>query len=116
MLKEFEIQNNMACDGAEAVTAACRFSYDVILMDVRMPEMDGLQATRAIRARGGKLEAVPIIGFTASAFAEDVKACRESGVNDFVAKPARKKVMVEAILRVLSSHAPSAEGDAADHA
>jgi signal transduction histidine kinase/DNA-binding response OmpR family regulator len=109
MLKEFEIQNNMACDGAEAVTAACRFSYDVILMDVRMPEMDGLQATRAIRARGGKLEAVPIIGFTASAFAEDVKACRESGMNDFVAKPARKKVMVEAILRVLSSHAPSAE-------
>jgi signal transduction histidine kinase/DNA-binding response OmpR family regulator len=109
MLKEFEIQNNMACDGAEAVTAACRFSYDVILMDVRMPEMDGLQATRAIRARGGQLEAVPIIGFTASAFAEDVKACRESGMNDFVAKPARKKVMVEAILRVLSSHAPSAE-------
>src|SRR5450759_2961986 len=71
MLKEFEVQNNMACDGVEAVTAACSFSYDVILMDVRMPEMDGLQATRTIRARAGRLQTVPIIAFTASAFAED---------------------------------------------
>jgi signal transduction histidine kinase/DNA-binding response OmpR family regulator len=113
MLKEFEVQNNMACDGVEAITAASSFSYDVILMDIRMPEMDGLQATRTIRARGGRLQTVPIIAFTANAFAEDVEACHEAGMNDLVVKPVRKKVMVEAILRVLSSHTTAADTDPA---
>jgi CheY-like chemotaxis protein/HPt (histidine-containing phosphotransfer) domain-containing protein/anti-sigma regulatory factor (Ser/Thr protein kinase) len=111
MLKDFEVQSNMACDGAEAVTAASNFNYDVILMDVRMPEMDGLEATRAIRSRGGQLKTVPIIAFTANAFAEDVKACHEVGMNDFVVKPVRKKVMVEAILRVLVSRVPAVDMD-----
>ena len=113
MLKEFEVQNNMACDGVEAITASSSFSYDVILMDIRMPEMDGLQATRTIRARGGRLQTVPIIAFTANAFAEDVEACHEAGMNDLVVKPVRKKVMVEAILRVLSSHTTAADTDPA---
>jgi CheY-like chemotaxis protein/HPt (histidine-containing phosphotransfer) domain-containing protein len=106
MLKDFEIQTDTACDGAEAVTAATRFSYDLILMDVRMPEMDGLQATRVIRAREERLPAVPIIAFTANAFPEDIKACHEAGMNDFVVKPARKRAMVEAILRVLPEPKP----------
>ena len=101
MLKDFDIQTDTACDGAEAVTAANRFKYDLILMDVRMPEMDGFQATRTIRARGGRLSLLPIIAFTANAFPEDVKACQDAGMNDFVVKPARKKALVEAILRVL---------------
>jgi signal transduction histidine kinase/DNA-binding response OmpR family regulator len=101
MLKDFDIQTDMACDGAEAVTAADRFNYDLILMDVRMPEMDGFQATRIIRAHGKRQPGLPIIAFTANAFQEDVKACREAGMNDFVVKPVRKKALVEAILRVL---------------
>jgi hypothetical protein len=108
MLKDFEIQTDTACDGAEAVTAANRFHFDLILMDVRMPEMDGLQATRVIRSRGER-PAVPIIAFTANAFPEDIAACREAGMNDFVVKPARKKAMVEAILRALPE---PAAGDA----
>ncbi|NEW93933.1 hybrid sensor histidine kinase/response regulator [Rhodopseudomonas sp. BR0M22] len=108
MLGEFRVQTNTACDGTEAVTAATRFSYDVILMDVRMPEMDGLDATRAIRAHGGALAAVPIIAFTANAFAEDAAACRAAGMNDHVAKPVRKKALVEAILRALPPLSPSA--------
>jgi signal transduction histidine kinase/DNA-binding response OmpR family regulator len=107
MLKDFDIQTDTACDGAEAVTAANRFNYDLILMDVRMPEMDGLQATRVIRARGERLPTVPIIAFTANAFPEDLTACREAGMNDFVVKPARKRAMVEAILRVLPEPAPA---------
>jgi signal transduction histidine kinase/DNA-binding NarL/FixJ family response regulator/HPt (histidine-containing phosphotransfer) domain-containing protein len=107
MLKDFDIQTDTACDGAEAVTAANRFKYDLILMDVRMPEMDGFQATRTIRARGGRLALLPIIAFTANAFPEDVKACHDAGMNDFVVKPARKKALVEAILRVLP--APSTD-------
>ncbi|NEW90196.1 response regulator, partial [Rhodopseudomonas sp. WA056] len=101
MLGEFRVQTNTACDGTEAVTAATRFSYDVVLMDVRMPEMDGLDATRVIRAQGGPLAAVPIIAFTANAFAEDAAACRAAGMNDHVAKPVRKKALIDAILRAL---------------
>jgi hypothetical protein len=101
MIQSFDIQTDTACDGVEAVTAADRFNYDLILMDVRMPEMDGLQATRVIRARGKQRSQLPIIAFTANAFSEDIEACREAGMNDFVVKPARKKAMVEAILRVL---------------
>ncbi len=124
MLKDFDIQTDTACDGAEAVTAASRFNYDLILMDVRMPEMDGFQATRAIRARGERRSTVPIIAFTANAFMEDIRACREAGMDDFVVKPARKKALVEAILRVLPArdlpsiaHAPSlAPADTAEAA
>ncbi|WP_041802070.1 hybrid sensor histidine kinase/response regulator [Rhodopseudomonas palustris] len=101
MLQDFPTQTNTASDGNEAVTAATRFSYDVILMDVRMPEMDGLEATRAIRACDGSMQGAPIIAFTANAFAEDAIACREAGMNDFVSKPVRKKALIEAILRVL---------------
>ncbi|WP_322516070.1 ATP-binding protein [Rhodopseudomonas palustris] len=111
MLGEFEIQSDTACDGAEAVTAATRFSYDAILMDMRMPEMDGLEATRAIRAKGGRLATVPIIAFTANAFIEDEKACREAGMNDHIAKPVRKNVLVGAILRALPPlSSPTASG------
>ena len=101
MLKEFDVQINMACNGIEAVAAASSFPYDVILMDMRMPEMDGLQATRAIRAQGGRLATIPIIAFTANAFPEDMQACQEAGMNDFVAKPVRKKVLIETMARVL---------------
>jgi signal transduction histidine kinase/DNA-binding NarL/FixJ family response regulator/HPt (histidine-containing phosphotransfer) domain-containing protein len=114
MLKDFDIQTDTACDGAEAVTAANRFNYDLILMDVRMPEMDGFQATRTIRARGERRSTVPIIAFTANAFMEDIRACRDAGMNDFVVKPARKKALVEAILRVLPTPSPALEAAAED--
>jgi hypothetical protein len=109
MLKDFDVQTDTACDGAEAVTAANRFNYDLILMDVRMPEMDRLQATRAIRARGERLSTVSIIAFTANAFPEDLAACRDAGMNDFLVKPARKRAMVEAILRVLPEPATTTD-------
>lgn len=99
MLQEFSVHTTMACDGAEAVAAASRCAYDLILMDMRMPEMDGLQATRAIRTRQGPSAAAPIIAFTANAFQDDVTACLEAGMNDFVAKPVRKKVLVDTIMR-----------------
>ena len=114
MLKDFDIQTDTACAGAEAVTAASRFNYDLILMDVRMPEMDGFQATRTIRARGERRSNVPIIAFTANAFMEDIRACREAGMNDFVVKPARKKALVEAILRVLPARTLAIETIASD--
>ena len=115
MLAEFAIQSDTACDGTEAITAATQFSYDAILMDMRMPEMDGLEATRAIRSKGGALATVPIIAFTANAFAEDEKACREAGMNDHIAKPVRKSVLVETILRALPPVLVQPERGAGSH-
>lgn len=98
MLQEFNGQIHMVGDGTEAVDAASTFDFDIILMDVRMPDMDGLTATRLIRSRGHE---VPIIAFTANAFTDDVKDCLDAGMNDFVAKPVRKKVLLDAIMRTL---------------
>ena len=81
-------------DGLEAVAAVERTRFDVVFMDMRMPEMDGLEATRVIRSRGGECAEVPIIAPTANAFAPEIKACREAGMTDFVAKPVRKFVYV----------------------
>ena len=110
MLREFAAETRIATDGLQAVQAAAEEDFDVVLMDVRMPEMDGLEATGAIRARGGRLAALPIIALTANAFPEDVKLCRESGMTDFLAKPLRKPAMVAAILRAIGGVAvPAAE-------
>jgi CheY-like chemotaxis protein len=100
----------VANDGVEAVCAAERLGYDLICMDMRMPEMDGLQATRAIRASGGLSKVAPIIAMTANAFAEDVQACRDAGMTDFVAKPVSKRMFVEAILRAMASENALVEG------
>ena len=92
----------------QVVLAASEADYDLILMDVRMPEMDGLAATRAIRARGGRLADMPIIALTANAFAEDVRLCREAGMSDFLPKPLRKSAMVAAMLRAIGQVAAPA--------
>jgi signal transduction histidine kinase/DNA-binding response OmpR family regulator len=113
MLKGLPVQVDVVGDGLEAVDAASRFTYDVIFMDMRMPEMDGLAATRHIRQRGGALADVPIIAVTANAFPEDVKACFDAGMNQFVTKPVNKEVLFAAILRALlpaaSPQVPAAE-------
>ncbi|WP_244259512.1 ATP-binding protein [Rathayibacter sp. VKM Ac-2759] len=72
-------------DGAEAVAAAARTSYDVVLMDVHMPVLDGLEATRRIRAAAGPQPR--IVGLTAGTSARDRDDCAEAGMDDFVAKP-----------------------------
>jgi signal transduction histidine kinase/ActR/RegA family two-component response regulator len=101
MLAEFEPEARAVTDGVEAVQAVSEGDYDIVLMDVRMPEMDGIAATKAIRAMGGRFGRLPIIALTANAFPEDVRLCREAGMSDFLAKPLRKPAMVAAILRAL---------------
>jgi signal transduction histidine kinase/CheY-like chemotaxis protein len=101
MLEKINCQLDLASNGAEAVRIATAARFDIILMDIRMPEMNGLDAARALRALGGRHASVPIIALTANAFAEDVDACLEAGMNDFIVKPVRKKVLIATILRVL---------------
>jgi PAS domain S-box-containing protein len=86
-------------DGAAAVAAAETMDFDVVLMDVRMPVMDGLEATRRIRRLGGTRGQVPIVALTAQAFAEQVKDCRKAGMNDHVPKPFDPDTLVAAVVR-----------------
>lgn len=78
-----------AANGAEAVELARMERFDAILMDVQMPEVDGLEATRRIRAieAAEKRDPVPVIGLTAHAFPEDAQRCRAAGMTDYLAKP-----------------------------
>ncbi len=85
-------------DGAQAVEAARGGGYDLILMDVHMPVMDGLDATRAIRALDGEEGQVPIIALTANVQPEQVLRCREAGMDDHVGKP----IQVAELLRVIA--------------
>lgn len=99
MLREFDIETCIVTDGAQAIEAVLEAEYDLVLMDVQMPVMDGLAATRAIRS--GDFTSLPIVALTANAFPEDAKLCREAGMSDFLAKPLRKQMLVDAVLRAL---------------
>ena len=91
---------HQAGDGGDAVIMARDEAYTVIFMDVQMPRVDGLEATRRIRAIPG-CEATPIVAMTANAFAEDKECCLDAGMNDFLVKPYRPEQMFAAMLRAV---------------
>jgi CheY-like chemotaxis protein len=76
-----------AADGEEAVAAAGRTAFDLVLMDLQMPVMDGFAAARAIRDGRGASAAAPIVAVSASADPDDLAACRAAGMDDHVPKP-----------------------------
>ncbi len=86
ILQECGLTIDMAVDGVEAVAKVRQSDYDMVLMDMQMPVMDGLQATRIIRTLPGKEELV-IIAITANAFDDDRVKCLAAGMNDYIAKP-----------------------------
>lgn len=97
LLKRVGHLADVVSDGREAVAAAIRAPYDVILMDLHMPEMDGLAAARAIRDSGGWNIDVPIIALTANAMSEDQSACLDAGMNAFLSKPIKPADLYAAI-------------------
>jgi len=87
--------------GAEAVEAIAAEDFDAILMDVRMPEMDGIEATRRVRLLSGARGQVPIVALTAMAFPEQVAACRSVGMNAHVTKPFTLTMLNDAIVHAI---------------
>ena len=102
VLAKFGIVPDVAGNGLEALEAVKRVSYDVVFMDVHMPEMDGLEATRAIRALPPPASAVPIIALTANAFGGDIEGCYAAGMNGHIGKPFRREELIVAVAEVLS--------------
>jgi len=98
---------DMAEDGARAVQLARQRRYDAILMDVQMPVMDGIDATRAIRCVPG-CEDVPIIAVSAAAFSEDRQRAAEAGMNDYIAKPFTAETLYLTLLRWIGDGGPEA--------
>ncbi|SFL03464.1 response regulator [Falsiroseomonas stagni] len=101
-----------AADGAEALAAVERDSYDVVLMDVQMPVMDGLEATRRIRALDGARQRVPVLAVTASALPEQVAACRAAGMDGHLAKPIDRESLLAAVQRLAAGHSLDESGHA----
>jgi PAS domain S-box-containing protein len=102
VLKKLGLKADLAVNGLEALEAATRTDYDLILMDCQMPEMDGFQATRKIREMEAGNRRVPILAMTANAMQGDRERCLEAGMDDYLAKPVAILDLKEALHRWLS--------------
>ncbi len=102
-LRKFNVQIDLAENGAQAIKAAMVNDYDLILMDVQMPEVDGLEATREIRKLSSKKGQVPIVAMTAHAFKEEVENCFAAGMNAHISKPIDKQAFLVLISSLVHS-------------
>ncbi|WP_241004704.1 hybrid sensor histidine kinase/response regulator [Brevundimonas fontaquae] len=113
MLQAADCDTAEACDGREAVNAASAEAFDLILMDVRMPVMDGLAATRAIRALADPASQTPILAVTAEAMPEDAARCLSAGMDGHLAKPVTQAKLYAAIDETLSAATSRLDAQAA---
>jgi signal transduction histidine kinase/DNA-binding response OmpR family regulator len=110
LLQQMGYRADLAANGIEAVEATRRQPYDLVLMDVQMPEMDGLEATRRIRKHGGG--GPRIVAMTANAMQGDREACLAAGMDDYVTKPIRVAELVRALMDARQNTPPEEKADA----
>jgi len=97
LLKKVGVKVDIANDGNEALQMVQKDSYNILFMDIQMPEMDGLEATEHIRALGGVYSEIPIIAMTAHAMSGDRKKSLKAGMNDHITKPLDPRILYETI-------------------
>ncbi len=95
ILNALGLRADVVANGAEAIEALASIPYDLVLMDVRMPVMDGIETTRLIRSPNSPVRdhAIPVIAMTAGAFARDRNVCIDAGMNDYVSKPVSQQAL-----------------------
>jgi len=102
MLKKMECEITLADNGLVGIEKLKHASFDIILMDIQMPEMDGLETTRYIRTRfDAQVKAIPIIAITAHAFNEERIKCLEAGMNEYLSKPFEPSVLYEKMIALI---------------
>jgi CheY-like chemotaxis protein len=100
MLEDTGLRVDLAEDGQQALEMARSQHYDLILMDMQMPRLDGLDATRQMRQLA-QCASLPIVAMTANAFSDDRARCLEAGMNDFITKPVEPRLLYQTLLRWL---------------
>ncbi len=113
MLKKFGLDADVVSTGLEALDALLGVSYDLVLMDCQMPEMDGYEATRRIRERERGQRRLPVVAMTANAMVGDREKCIEAGMDDHIPKPVRMEVLHQTLSRWLPADALSPLGGGA---
>ena len=111
MLSKFGYTAEAVESGLEVLAAMDRATYDLILMDCQMPDMDGYQATAAIRKREGKGRHVPIVALTANAMEGDRERCLQTGMDDYVSKPIEPKTLLATLQRWLPDDSDGSESE-----
>jgi CheY-like chemotaxis protein len=101
MLEKLGLEVDLAPDGRQALAKLESGQYDAVLMDCQMPELDGYEATRAIRASSASYRAIPVIAMTAAALPSDRERCLASGMSDYVSKPVQPKELARVLARWL---------------
>ena len=90
---------DLAENGLEAIEAVSKNNYDLVLMDIQMPEMGGIEATQRIRAFEGAKAHIPIVALTANAMESDQEICRAAGMVDHISKPINRDALIACIAR-----------------
>jgi signal transduction histidine kinase/CheY-like chemotaxis protein len=113
LLTGVRLQVDVANNGAQGIEMLAGRHYDLVLMDMQMPVMNGLQATEAIRA-DSRFDAMPIIAMTANVLDDDRQRCQQAGMNDFIAKPIEPAALWSILLRWIAPRQGAGEAEGAD--